>query len=74
MLKTSSAAYRSRRARTARRSDYDGTRRAAWALGSAANVGSCRAAAEALDGNRDGGAFSLRCAELAVDADVDGRY
>ena len=43
----------------------------AWALGSAANVGSCRAAAEALDGNRDGGAFSLRCAELAVDADVD---
>ena len=72
MLKTSSAACRSRRARTARRSDYDGTRRArAWALGSAANVGSCRAAAEALDGNRDGGAFSLRCAELAVDADVD---
>ena len=43
----------------------------AWALGSAANVGSCRAAAEALDDNRDGGAFSLRCAELAVDADVD---
>ena len=43
----------------------------AWALGSAANVGSCRAAAEALDNNRDGGAFSLRCAELAVDADVD---
>ena len=43
----------------------------AWALGSAANVGSCRAAAEALDGNREGGAFSLRCAELAVDADVD---
>jgi len=41
-----------------------------WSLGSAANVGSCRAAAEALDGNRDGGAFSLRCAELAVDADV----
>ena len=43
----------------------------AWALGSAANVGSCRAAAEALEKNRDGGAFSLRCAELAVDADVD---
>ena len=43
----------------------------AWALGSAANVGSCRAAAEALDNNRDGGAFSLRCAELAVDADLD---
>ena len=43
----------------------------AWALGSAANVGSCRAAAEALDGNRDGGAFSLRCAELAVDANVE---
>ena len=43
----------------------------AWALGSAANVGSCRAAAEALDDNRDGGAFSLRCAELAVDADLD---
>ena len=43
----------------------------AWALGSAANVGSCRAAAEALEDNRDGGAFSLRCAELAVDADVD---
>ena len=43
----------------------------AWALGSAANVGSCRAAAEALDDNRDGGAFSLRCAELAVDADVE---
>ena len=42
----------------------------AWALGSAANVGSCRAAAEALENNRDGGAFSLRCAELAVDADV----
>jgi len=42
----------------------------AWALGSAANVGSCRAAAEALDDRRDGGAFSLRCAELAVDADV----
>ena len=46
-------------------------KRDAWALGSAANVGSCRAAAEALDHNRDGGAFSLRCAELAVDADVD---
>ena len=46
-------------------------KRDAWALGSAANVGSCRAAAEALDDNRDGGAFSLRCAELAVDADVD---
>jgi len=46
-------------------------KRDAWALGSAANVGSCRAAAEALDNNRDGGAFSLRCAELAVDADVD---
>ena len=43
----------------------------AWALGSAANVGSCGAAAEALDDNRDGGAFSLRCAELAVDADVE---
>ena len=43
----------------------------AWALGSAANVGSCRAAAEALEDNRDGGAFSLRCAELAVDADVN---
>ena len=42
-----------------------------WSLGSAANVGSCRAAAEALDDNRDGGAFSLRCAELAVDADVE---
>ena len=46
-------------------------KRDAWALGSAANVGSCRAAAEALDDNRDGGAFSLRCAELAVDADVE---
>ena len=46
-------------------------KRDAWALGSAANVGSCRAAAEALDNNRDGGAFSLRCAELAVDADVE---
>jgi len=43
---------------------------AVWSLGSAASVGSCRAAAEALHSNRDGGANALRCAELAVEAKV----
>ena len=54
MLKTSSAACRFA---TGKDCATFGLRRYekgdAWALGSAANVGSCRAAAEALDGNRE---------------------